>query len=452
MNAKVIALTNMKLFSLIQNFKYFFLTSLITIIFSLSPVKAADQGCCTIRPISGGNSSYADITEDECTAYRTQTITTDFDATKQVNPEKNGCAAKTISSVLPFCRWESTGGDICPKNKYPNTWTPYLDRFCAGTPPPGKECCCDQAITDANDPLAKNKANNEPPKPREIIAPVLSVTVPGFTKFSTIKCDDQNPDCKIPWIGEYLKAIFNYSIIAIAILAVVVMMIGGLLWLSSGGNSSTISTGKELVKNGILGTIFAICSYLLLFIINPDLTIFQPVQVGYVSQQQLEGFSESINGSESESNDGPQGCPDPSTIIAITTQNTGADSITASEKKWLPGSVTQFKNVVKIAKEKYGIGIKIASALRSVEHQTQLFNNAVKKYGSESAARKWVAKPSCGSPHVRGVAVDAYAVPFSTANQAKLQKAFQEAGWQRYCAEYWHFQIPGSPPKVPCSP
>ncbi len=346
--------------------------------------------------------------------------------------------------------------DYCP-----NGYIPVTNENCAGDPPPGKpDCCCTLAghllinsqYDNEGNKINQIKKDAEPQKPRDIIAPKLSVTIPGFTKFSTVKCDDQNPDCKIPWIGEYIQGIFNYSIMAIGILAVIVIMIGGLLWLSAGGNSSRISSGKEFVKNGILGTIFAICSYLLLFIINPDLTIFRPVPVNYVSQTQLEGFSESINGSESESNDGPQGCPDPSSIIAITPQSTGADSITASEKKWLPGSVTQFKNVVKIAQEKYGIKIRIASALRSVEHQTRLFNNAVKKYGSESAARKWVAKPSCGSPHVRGVAVDAYAVPFSTANQAKLQKAFQEAGWQRYCAEYWHFQIPGSPPKVPCSP
>jgi hypothetical protein len=49
--------------------------------------------------------------------------------------------------------------------------------------------------------------------------------------------------------------------------------------------------------------------------------------------------------------------------------------------------------------------ITIASGYRSVERQTQLFNDAVKKYGSESAARHWVAPPG-HSNHNRGLAVD----------------------------------------------
>ena len=49
--------------------------------------------------------------------------------------------------------------------------------------------------------------------------------------------------------------------------------------------------------------------------------------------------------------------------------------------------------------------VTILSAYRSYEHQQELFNNAVKKYGSEAAARKWVAPPG-KSNHNGGLAVD----------------------------------------------
>ena len=49
--------------------------------------------------------------------------------------------------------------------------------------------------------------------------------------------------------------------------------------------------------------------------------------------------------------------------------------------------------------------IWINSGFRSVERQTQLFANAVRKYGSEQAARKWVAPPG-KSNHNKGVAAD----------------------------------------------
>lgn len=49
--------------------------------------------------------------------------------------------------------------------------------------------------------------------------------------------------------------------------------------------------------------------------------------------------------------------------------------------------------------------VKVFSAYRSVEHQQRLWNNALKKYGSEAAARKWVAPPG-RSNHNHGVAID----------------------------------------------
>lgn len=52
-----------------------------------------------------------------------------------------------------------------------------------------------------------------------------------------------------------------------------------------------------------------------------------------------------------------------------------------------------------------GFPLQITSAYRSPEVQARLFKNAVAKYGSEAAARKWVAPPG-RSMHNRGMAID----------------------------------------------
>src|SRR5215831_7275475 len=49
--------------------------------------------------------------------------------------------------------------------------------------------------------------------------------------------------------------------------------------------------------------------------------------------------------------------------------------------------------------------LSITSGYRSPEEQTSLWNNAVKKYGSAAAARKWVAPPG-HSNHNKGLAAD----------------------------------------------
>ena len=52
-----------------------------------------------------------------------------------------------------------------------------------------------------------------------------------------------------------------------------------------------------------------------------------------------------------------------------------------------------------------GVPLQITSAYRSPEVQAQLYQNALAKYGSEAAARKWVAPPG-KSRHNSGTAVD----------------------------------------------
>lgn len=49
--------------------------------------------------------------------------------------------------------------------------------------------------------------------------------------------------------------------------------------------------------------------------------------------------------------------------------------------------------------------VKITSAFRSVERQAEIFSDAVRKYGSEAAARKWAAPPG-RSMHNHGLAAD----------------------------------------------
>lgn len=51
------------------------------------------------------------------------------------------------------------------------------------------------------------------------------------------------------------------------------------------------------------------------------------------------------------------------------------------------------------------LGLYIVSAFRSIERQRELFVAAVKKYGSEAAARKWVAPPGKSN---HGPKVDGY--------------------------------------------
>lgn len=83
--------------------------------------------------------------------------------------------------------------------------------------------------------------------------------------------------------------------------------------------------------------------------------------------------------------------------------------------------------------------VRIGSGFRSNEHQAQLFQNAVRKYGSVAAARKWVAPPG-HSQHNKGNAAD---LEFLTPEA----KAWVHANAERYGLAFpmgyepWHIEI-----------
>lgn len=66
---------------------------------------------------------------------------------------------------------------------------------------------------------------------------------------------------------------------------------------------------------------------------------------------------------------------------------------------------TNLASLIQSAPAEIGPGLQLGSAYRSVERQQELWNAALKKYGSAAKARRWVAPPG-GSYHGKGQAVD----------------------------------------------
>lgn len=78
-------------------------------------------------------------------------------------------------------------------------------------------------------------------------------------------------------LGRYMLSIINYGLAAVAIIATVVLMGGGLLWLTSRGDSGQIGKAKGLIGGSLTGMILLLCSWIILNTINPELTEFQSI-------------------------------------------------------------------------------------------------------------------------------------------------------------------------------
>ena len=93
----------------------------------------------------------------------------------------------------------------------------------------------------------------------------------------------------------------------------------------------------------------------------------------------------------------------------------------------------------KAAAAKEGQRIYIASGFRTLERQKYLFANAVKKYGSETEAAKWVAPPYV-SHHPWGLAIDVN-YPSEPVGAGWLEINGARFGLCRvYENEWWHFE------------
>lgn len=70
----------------------------------------------------------------------------------------------------------------------------------------------------------------------------------------------------------YLQALYKFSLWAIGIAALLMLSVGGFLYVTSAGNTARMGTAKEIISDSLIGLALALVAWLFLFIINPDFT------------------------------------------------------------------------------------------------------------------------------------------------------------------------------------
>ncbi len=89
-------------------------------------------------------------------------------------------------------------------------------------------------------------------------------------------------------IGEYVRAIYKYAIGIVGILAAVVLMIGGVMWIVAGGNATAIGEAKSWIGASLTGLLLALCSYFILATVNPALVNFKTTAITKVEDAKKE--------------------------------------------------------------------------------------------------------------------------------------------------------------------
>ncbi len=83
--------------------------------------------------------------------------------------------------------------------------------------------------------------------------------IPGF--------DSTNGD-----LPGYITAVYNVALAVVVLSAVLMVSIGGFMYLTSAGNTATMGTAKGIIFDAIIGLVLALSAWVLLNTINSDLT------------------------------------------------------------------------------------------------------------------------------------------------------------------------------------
>ncbi len=283
--------------------------------------------------------------------------------------------------------------------------------------------------------------------PEKPIIPVLQVKIPGLNPFTEVKCDDKNPECATPWLAQYLQGLYNYGLIVIGILAAIVMMIGGVIRLSAGGNRGLIGTGMELIKGSLLGVILAFSSYAILFLLSPNLTVLKPITVSHITETDLDDYTEAVPESVLAANPN-RGMieTDTSKWIPVPNDNKGLGIWTPKNEISSPGSIEALKKGADcFRKLSPNFSVRVSDASRSQQEQKSLYSQ-----NCDNGRRK-CSPPTCNPnggicPHTSGAAFDAWACDKGDCkdetNQKALQKCMISAGFCLLSSECWHFEYP----------
>ncbi|GEM_PF-6497023 len=324
----------------------------------------------------------------------------------------------------------------------------------------------------------------EQTKELKIVKPVLEINIPQLNFSDVANNIDSEGFLHLPYIGEYMKVIYNVSMVFVSIIGVIMIIVVGVKITVLGGQERV--EGFKKIGQIVIGLFIAWGSYSILYTINPALVNFDVLRVEYIQPQIATDPSE-------PDGDGGAGdtkrlcdnrtacapyCSKKNTLPSYSTLN-GADPTTLTDvKKWFKNhdstpvgltfttdaflkspAVTALQKAGENAASK-GYIIRIQSTYRSLEGQLEKYCTHFQPpdYLIDKPDNPY--KPSelawpGGSNHGAGIAIDITLLKDGApvAGYAKKDEtgpAFEDlksimfsSGWVRLKSERWHYEFWG---------
>lgn len=115
----------------------------------------------------------------------------------------------------------------------------------------------------------------------------IDLQIPIGNTATITPCSESGGEFTCDGLAKYMVVIYEYLIRAAAILAVLMLVWGGVQWLSAAGESKRVGEAQKIVTNALIGLVLALGSHTLLWTINPNLVDLGKLKLALIEKKEL---------------------------------------------------------------------------------------------------------------------------------------------------------------------
>lgn len=209
---------------------------------------------------------------------------------------------------------------------------------------------------------------------RDPVIPFLNVPIPGLDFGDSVTYDAEG-NLQANFLAKYIDALYRFLIVAMAIVAVVMMMIGGLQYILARGHADAVKKAKERMANSVIGIILLLAAYNIAFLINPDTVRFESLSIKTLQYEEV--TAELFEEMQSY---GQTGAVADADVIAIPSDAASSHIVVYTREKKiaqatydaLRAAATEFYTTT-LADNDVGQNIRLTSASRTLQSQAEKF-------------------------------------------------------------------------------
>lgn len=111
----------------------------------------------------------------------------------------------------------------------------------------------------------------------------ISFAFPAFAQYTPLVRIPGLPSSGSISLSMYLVGLYNFLVSIVGIIAVMMMIVGGLRYITAGGSSTAIGDAKDIISSAVYGLIIAIFAWVIVAAINPDVLYIKKPGLSTVS-------------------------------------------------------------------------------------------------------------------------------------------------------------------------